>query len=57
MGLGVVGGGVARALADKADAIEASVGRPVRLTAALVQHPRKRRREADTNQERFEYAE
>ncbi|MCH8199722.1 MAG: homoserine dehydrogenase, partial [Chloroflexi bacterium] len=45
MGLGVVGGGVARALADKADAIEASVGRPVRLTAALVEHPRKRRRD------------
>ncbi len=43
MGLGVVGGGVARALADKAGAIEASVGRPVRLTAALVEHPRRRR--------------
>ena len=43
LGLGVVGGGVARALADKAAAIEASVGRPVRLAAALVAHPRKRR--------------
>ncbi len=45
MGLGVVGAVVARALAEKADAIEASVGRPVRLTAALVAHPRKRRRD------------
>ena len=43
MGLGVVGGGVAQALVDKAGAIEASVGRSVRLTAALVAHPRKRR--------------
>ena len=43
MGLGVVGGGVARALADKASAIEAFVGAPVRLTAALVAHPRRRR--------------
>ena len=43
LGLGVVGGGVARALASKADSIAASVGKPVRLSAALVAHPRKRR--------------
>ena len=45
MGLGVVGAVVASALAEKAGAIEASVGRPVRLTAALVEHPRRRRRD------------
>ncbi len=48
MGLGVVGGGVAQALVDKAGAIEASVGRSVRLTAALVAHPRKRRSDVPT---------
>src|SRR5581483_571008 len=39
LGLGVVGGGVARALDEKAEAIARRVGRPVRLARVLVRDP------------------
>jgi homoserine dehydrogenase len=39
LGLGVVGGGVARTLRDKADTIARRVGRPVRLRGVLVRDP------------------
>ena len=43
LGLGVVGGGVARALRDKAATITRRVGRPVELRGVLVRDPARRR--------------
>ena len=43
MGLGVVGGGVALALLDGADAISRKIGRPVKLKKVLVRDPGKTR--------------
>ena len=43
MGYGVVGGGVAHALSDKADAVAAHVGCPVRIERVLVRDPAKQR--------------
>jgi homoserine dehydrogenase len=44
MGLGVVGGGVAHILVDKADRLQARIGRPVELARVLVRDPAKKRR-------------
>ncbi len=49
LGLGVVGGGVARALGDKAEAISAHVGRPLTIARALVRDPAKQRGELPGN--------
>ncbi len=43
MGLGVVGGGVARALVERAEALSHQVGCPLRLRKILVRHPSKKR--------------
>ena len=43
MGLGVVGGGVATALLDQADAISTKIGRPVNLKKVLVRDAAKTR--------------
>ena len=43
LGLGIVGGGVAQALRDKAETIARRVGRPVELRGVLVRDPGRRR--------------